>query len=139
MNDLNHSGVTGFIKFIQHESNPLHLIGKFNGLKPGIHGIHVHQWGISFIPLKYVANLGNLEEYGKYVGGHFNPTCVNKHGGLCDKIRHTGDLGNIQADQYGAASFNFEVGELCINGGSCNIVGRSILINENEDDLEADT
>lgn len=53
-----------------------------SGLKKGLHGFHVHEYG-------------NLIEGCKSAGGHYNPFKLN-HGGPADEVRHIGDLGNIE-------------------------------------------
>ena len=45
MKDVHNSGVTGLIKFMQEENKLLHVIGEINGLTPGLHGIHIHEFG----------------------------------------------------------------------------------------------
>lgn len=59
------------------------LNGSVTGLKPGLHGFHIHEKG----------DLGNgcLAS-----GAHFNPHKL-MHGAPDDSNRHVGDLGNINA------------------------------------------
>ena len=124
--DVNNSGVTGLVKFIQEEGKKLHVIGSVSGLTPGLHGMHIHEFG-------------NLMDNGKWAGDHFNPYGSKKHGSLNDVERHAGDLGNIEADASGYASFNFEVNGLKLIGGIDfdNIIGRSMMIHALDDDLGA--
>ena len=60
------SGVTGKLYIVQANDH-LHISGKIYGLKPGLHGFHVHM-------------NGDLGDNCKAAGGHFNPDGV---GCLC--------------------------------------------------------
>ena len=54
------------------------------GLKDGLHGIHIHEFG-------------NLTNGCTTAGGHYNPFKKN-HGGIDTNQRHVGDLGNIKSE-----------------------------------------
>ncbi|KAI8483530.1 Superoxide dismutase [Cu-Zn] [Branchiostoma belcheri] len=64
---------------------------------------------------------------------HYNPFNLN-HGGPKDEIRHLGDWGNVEADSTGEvnAIIKDEVASLV---GPYSIIGRTIVIHANEDDL----
>ena len=53
-----------------------------NGLSPGLHGFHIHEYG----------DLSG--KWCKAAGGHYNPK-GKPHGGLRDPESHAGDLGNV--------------------------------------------
>ena len=93
-------------------------------MTPGLHGFHIHE-------------AGNLEEGCKSCCSHFNP--LNKeHGGpweINGKNRHLGDLGNIKADKKGNSKCIIYDKYLQLRGSKYNIIGRSIIIHEDEDDL----
>ena len=93
-------------------------------MTPGLHGFHIHE-------------AGNLEEGCKSCCSHFNPT--NKtHGGpyqLDGKDRHLGDLGNIRADKNGNCICTVKDIYLQLTGYKYNIIGRSVVIHQDEDDL----
>ena len=57
---------------------------------------------------------------------HFNPFNA-KHGAPGDIERHVGDLGNIQSDASGTASFNFEDKVISLNG-PLGVVGRTLVV-----------
>ena len=63
------SGVSGVVKLIQDGETTL-ISAKINGLKTGLHGFHVHQYG-------------NLTEGCKTAGPHYNPFNLT-HGGPKD-------------------------------------------------------
>jgi len=90
-------------------------------LKPGLHGFHIHE-------------AGNLEDGCTSCCSHFNPTGVT-HGGPNSKIRHVGDLGNITADKNGICKQKFKDHMIKLRGIKYNIIGRSVVVHEDEDDL----
>jgi len=86
----------------------------FTKLPPGKHGFHIHRAG----DLRGEGCMGLCEHYD--IGHH-------THGGLSNKERHTGDLGNIEVHQKK---------EYYIKGITVNdLWGRSIIVHEDEDDL----
>ncbi|RKP22949.1 Cu/Zn superoxide dismutase [Syncephalis pseudoplumigaleata] len=87
------SEVTGTVYFAQaDEDSPVVITGKLHGLKPGLHGFHVHEFG---------DNTNGCTS----AGAHYNPFSKN-HGAPEDAERHAGDLGNITANDEGIADIN---------------------------------
>ncbi|XP_072398743.1 superoxide dismutase [Cu-Zn]-like isoform X1 [Diabrotica undecimpunctata] len=115
------SGVSGNVRFLQLP-NGINVVGEIRGLPPGKHGFHIHQEG-------------NISPSCLAAGGHFNPK-KKLHGGPDDSVdhRHIGDLGNIEADENGIAFFNF-IDSIISFKGETNIIGRSVVVHEKEDDL----
>lgn len=64
---------------------------------------------------------GDLSNGCTSAGPHFNPL-DRTHGAPTDFYRHVGDLGNIEADSQGMASFSFEDRVISLNG-PLSIVG----------------
>jgi len=91
------------------------------GLTPGKHGFHIHEFGDC------------SAADGTSAGGHFNPDRTS-HGGPHDQIRHEGDLGNLEADETGRARLSFVDPTLSLSG-SHTIIGYSIIVHAQEDDL----
>ena len=50
------------------------------------------------------------------------------------KNRHVGDLGNIQTNGKGEAKYTFYDNFIKLRGSKSNIVGRGLIIHEDEDD-----
>ncbi len=96
------------------------ISGIVRGLTPGKHGIHIHE-------------LGNLSNGCETLGCHYNPFGKN-HGSLRSKIRHVGDLGNIVANKKGIAKFVIK-DKLVKLSGKYSVIGRSIVVHADEDDL----
>ena len=94
------------------------ITGQITGLKPGMHGFHIHEFG-------------DLSKGCESAGGHYNPTGVS-HGDL--NRGHVGDLGNIEANDQGVASFTINASRVNLMGEE-SVVGRSIVVHSGEDDL----
>ncbi|KAI4877488.1 hypothetical protein NFI96_015049 [Prochilodus magdalenae] len=111
--------VTGTVHFEQ-KADHVKVTGKITGLAPGLHGFHVHAYG-------------DNTEGCTSAGPHYNPH-NQTHGGPNDKVRHVGDLGNVNADSSGVADINIEDKMLALNG-EYSIIGRTMVIHEKVDDL----
>ena len=64
---------------------------------------------------------GDLSNGCASAGPHFNPFEMT-HGAPTDVNRHVGDLGNIETDSKGVATFSFEDSLISLNG-PLSIVG----------------
>jgi Cu-Zn family superoxide dismutase len=94
-------------------------VADVDGLSPGKHGFHVHEFG-------------DCSGDGSATGSHFNPT-NSKHGGPDSRERHVGDLGNLVADETGYAHYE-RVDKIISLEGENSILGRSIVIHADPDD-----
>lgn len=115
-------GAEGTIYFTQ-ENPPIgttRIEGEINYLTPGLHGFHIHMFG-------------DLSDGCISAGGHYNPYMRN-HGGPEHRERHVGDLGNIEADEFGRALVNI-TDPLVSLVGPRSVVGRSVVVHAGEDDL----
>ncbi len=90
---------------------------RLSKLKPGKHGLHIHEYG-------------DLREGCKSACNHYNPGMFS-HGGLDDLFSHAGDLGNIIVDRNGNCAMQLTTNKFKIR----DILGRSLIIHANEDDL----
>ena len=113
--------VRGQITFAEVQDG-VRISGQVQNLAPGMHGFHVHQ-------------NGDCSNQGKAAGGHFAPN-GNPHGAPTDpdSAHHTGDLGNIQADQSGMAQVDTTVQFLELSGRN-SIIGRGMIVHQGRDDL----
>ena len=116
------SQVTGLVAFRQVGDEVL-VTGMIKNLKPGKHGLHIHEKGDCSSPDAASA------------GPHFNPTNQH-HGGPTTAEHHTGDLGNIEATSSGIVQLNSKV-KLSLSGKD-SIIGKSVVVHEGEDDLKTD-
>jgi superoxide dismutase, Cu-Zn family len=100
----------------------IRVVVDVQGLSKGKHGFHIHEFGDC------------SSQDGMSAGGHFNP--VGKaHGAPMDMNRHMGDMGNIEADETGKAHMDY-IDPMLTFEGSNSIIGRSVILHKNEDDLK---
>ncbi|CAL5330368.1 unnamed protein product [Camellia sinensis] len=111
-------GVSGTIYFTQEGNGPTNVTGNVSGLKPGLHGFHVHA-------------LGDTTN-----GPHFNPA-GKEHGAPEDEIRHAGDLGNVTVGGDGTANFTIVDKQIPLCGPN-SIIGRAVVVHADPDDLGKD-
>ncbi|KAI1288871.1 Superoxide dismutase [Cu-Zn] [Mortierella claussenii] len=117
----NEKNVTGTIHFTQENQDaPVHVKAEVAGLTPGKHGFHVHEFG---------DNTNGCMS----AGAHFNPH-GHTHGAPDAKVRHAGDLGNIDIDANGKGSLDITDVQIKLIGPH-SIIGRTIVVHDGEDDL----
>lgn len=114
------SGVRGVILFERTEEG-VHVTGRIEGLTPGKHGFHVHEFG----------DLSDTKT-GNSAGSHFAPGGT-PHGLPDSKTRHAGDLGNVTAGEDGVALVDHRDAALELHGER-SIVGRALVVHANPDD-----
>jgi superoxide dismutase, Cu-Zn family len=114
--------VTGTVSFTEIAGGGVKVTADLHGLSTGKHGIHIHQCG----------DCSAVD--GTSAGSHYNPGMQN-HGAPMDSARHEGDMGNIEADASGTAHLEYIDNTISLKG-CASIVGRSIIIHKNEDDLK---
>jgi superoxide dismutase, Cu-Zn family len=110
-------GVVSFSK----ERNGIRIVASVDGLSPGLHGFHIHEYGDCSSP------------DGNSAGGHFNPGNM-PHGGPTGDSRHAGDFGNIQADASGIGRQTLVDSKLTFEGPH-SIIGRSVMVHAQADDF----
>lgn len=115
------SQVEGRVLFRQ-EADGVRVIAELKGLKPGLHGFHIHEKGDCT-----AADASSA-------GGHFNPA-KEPHSSPEDPHRHVGDLGNIEADAQGIAKYE-RVNNLLKLSGPETIVGRAVIVHADPDDFK---
>jgi superoxide dismutase, Cu-Zn family len=118
---LGESKVSGKVVFTQTRSG-VEINAEIEGLAPGKHGFHVHEFGDCSMA------------DGTCAGAHFNPTGA-PHAGPDDEKRHVGDLGNIEVARQGKATYK-RVDKLIALNGPNSIIGRSVIIHADPDDLK---
>ncbi|GFP81893.1 superoxide dismutase [cu-zn] 1 [Phtheirospermum japonicum] len=113
-------GVSGTVNFIQEGDGSTIVKGSLSGLKPGLHGFHVHA-------------LGDTTNGCMSTGPHFNPD-GKEHGAPEDEHRHAGDLGNITVGDDGKAEFEIVDKQIPLTGPN-SIIGRAVVVHADPDDL----
>lgn len=110
-------GEYGHIMF-ESENSQTNVICDLKNLTPGKHGFHVH-------------TAGDIRHGCNSACAHYNPTQSN-HGGPNGHVRHKGDLGNILVTSDRTCKDRIQA-DVTVQ----EIIGRMIVIHENEDDLGA--
>ena len=115
------NSVTGTITFTK-VNDGVKVVADLQGLTKGKHGIHIHECGDC------------SAADGSSAGSHFNPM-AKSHGAPMDAMRHEGDMGNIEADDSGKAHMEYIDKNISLEG-MISIIGRSVIVHKNEDDLK---
>src|SRR5262249_23660651 len=113
--------VHGVVTFTQAGAG-VKVTAHIEGLTPGKHGFHIHEWGDC------------SSKDGAAAGGHFNPAGA-PHGAPDAPQHHAGDLGNIEANAEGVAHLEYNDPGMKLNGPS-SIIGRGMVVHEKADDLK---
>lgn len=116
------SEVHALVSFTR-EAEGVHVVAHVEGLEPGDHGFHIHEFGDCSAADATSA------------GGHYNPEDV-PHGGPESPQHHVGDLGNITADENGVATLE-QVFPFLSLGGQQSIIGRAVIVHADADDLSS--
>lgn len=117
------SAVRGRLELIS-ERDGLRIKGRIEGLTPGKHGFHIHEYG-------------DCSDTGKAAGGHYNPHGA-EHGYLPESdpgTAHAGDLGNVEAGADGTALVDVYAPSLTLTLGPHPVAGRAFIVHEKEDDF----
>ncbi|CAF0875410.1 unnamed protein product [Didymodactylos carnosus] len=115
------NGVQGYVDFSQSADGTVTISGEIKGIPDkSKRGFHIHEFG-------------DTTNGCTSAGAHFNPD-KNDHAGPQDKLRHVGDLGNIEGGSGNVAKFSFKDSIIKLNGSN-SIVGRCVVLHEKEDDL----
>lgn len=118
---LKNNKINGVIYLEELSLDKTKIYGKVSGLKLNAqHAIHIHE-------------AGDLTDGCKSACAHYNPF-NKKHGGFNDTERHVGDLGNLITNDKGESYFEI-IDELVKLRGDYSVIGRSIIIHEDPDDL----
>ena len=124
LNPTQGNTASGTATFVER-SGKLMVDGRFKGLTPGQHGIHIHEKG----------DCGAADAMS--AGGHFNPT-GEPHGGPDSARHHGGDFGNMTADANGDATLTvtLDTTRIGIEKSAPNtIAGKALVIHADPDDL----
>lgn len=114
--------VSGIVEF-EERSNGVRVYARIINLSEGKHGFHIHEG-------KECGD--DFEE----AGGHFNPLEVMHGRPTSNKYnRHAGDLGNLNADEFGNAKYK-RIDKVITLTGPNSIIGRTLIVHENPDDFE---
>jgi len=116
-------GIKGTVVFKENlKDDNVQIKLDLSGLPPNAKlGFHIHE-------------AGDLTDGCNSACKHFNPY-KKDHGDIKGDVRHVGDLGNITTDNQGKCSMEYYDVMIKLSGKTRNIIGRSIVVHEKEDDL----
>lgn len=118
------SKLKGKITFTQEKGGVV-VLGELSKAPTGKHGIHIHE-------------KGSCADEGKAAGGHLNPS-GNPHGYAPKDFplrAHPGDMGNIEVDEDGNATYKVHMPELGLaSSARYDIRNLAVIITEKEDDF----
>ena len=122
------SYVSGTVHFEPVGDHGVHIKADLKGLAPGEHGFHIHETGDCS-----AADASSAGDHfaGTPTTGH--PELGGTHGTPGASARHTGDLGNITANEKGEAHVDLIDDAIALNGDH-SIVGRALIVHEKRDD-----
>lgn len=117
----------GKVSFSQTADGVL-LQVQLEGLKPGVHAIHIHETGKCEGP--------DFES----AGGHFNPDNVS-HGFLAGRESHAGDMPNFKASSDGKAVVEIMNPGVVLTTGKPNsllgVAGAAVVVHSGADDYRS--
>jgi len=117
--------ISGRVEFTEVEvegKKRVWIDAELKGFRPNtVHGFHVHECGDMTLKCDSMC-------------AHFNPYGT-VHGGADSKVRHVGDLGNLVSNGRGVAVMRRFDRLIKVKPGALSIVGRGLVIHEDEDDL----
>ncbi len=119
MNPTQGNTAKGTVTFTKEEGG-MRVVAHFEGVPPGEHGFHIHEFGDCSAPDASSA------------GSHFNPTNM-PHAAPDSAMRHVGDLGNISADSSGVAHKEYVDPMLTFEGDN-SILGKGVILHADPDD-----
>ncbi len=114
--------VWGWVTFAK-DGDKVKVVGDIEGLTPGTHGFHVHEFGDC------------SAKDGTSAGPHFNPK-TSPHAAHESSPRHVGDLGNIEAGADGKVHIDLTDSMMKLDGAD-SIIGRGVIVHANADDLKS--
>jgi Cu-Zn family superoxide dismutase len=114
--------VWGWVTFTK-VGDKVKVVGDIEGLTPGKHGFHLHEFGDC------------SAKDGASAGPHFNPQ-NGPHAAHESSARHIGDLGNIEAGADGKAHIDLTDSMMKLDGSN-SIIGRGVIVHAQADDLKS--
>ena len=121
INPASGSSCKGLVRFVQ-DGAAVKVTADLEGLTPGKHGFHIHEFGDCSAP------------DGTSAGSHYDPEVTKHHGMPHEAMKHSGDLGNIEADADGKAHYEATVQGISIAGDQGPIIGRGVIVHAKPDD-----
>lgn len=113
---------------LEDSEDGLLLMPGLNGLEPGAHGFHVHEY-----PLCDPQEKGGEMVAAGTAGGHYDPENTGKHAGP-NGDGHLGDLPVLEVNEEGIADTSVTAPRLSVD----DLAGRSLMIHSGGDNYSDD-
>jgi superoxide dismutase, Cu-Zn family len=133
--ELKGAGISGTAEFVEYRSagagadpagwkaGEVEVTVRVTGLKPGLHGIHLHA-------------IGTCEPDFAAAGGHFDPGPAGNTDADMNHPFHMGDLPNLVADANGVGTLKARTTRVSLTAGPLSVFdadGTAIIIHANPD------
>ena len=124
--DIKGDGITGRAQLVERKQGTgilVEITVTASGLKPGLHGVHLHA-------------VGQCEAPFTSAGGHFDPGPASNPDPDANHPFHMGDVPNLQVGQDGKGSLKVETTRVTLSAGPLSVFdqdGTAIIIHANED------
>jgi Cu-Zn family superoxide dismutase len=127
--DIKGEGISGRAEFVEHPQGTGRIVDvslTVTGLKPGMHGVHLHA-------------VGKCEPDFAAAGGHFDPGPAGNPDPDANHPFHMGDLPNIEANASGRGTMRVVTTRVTLSDGPVSLLdsdGSAIIIHGNEDQMK---
>jgi Cu-Zn family superoxide dismutase len=124
--DIKGDGITGRAELVERRQGTgtvVEITVTASGLKPGLHGVHLHA-------------IGKCEAPFTSAGGHFDPGPASNTDPDANHPYHMGDIPNLQVGQDGKGTLKAVTTRVTLSAGPLSIFdedGTAIVIHGNED------
>jgi Cu-Zn family superoxide dismutase len=124
--DIKGEGITGRAEFVERAQGTgkiVEITVSVSGLKPGLHGVHLHA-------------VGKCEAPFTGAGGHFDPGPAGNTDPDANHPFHMGDVPNIEAGADGKGTLKVVTTRVTLSPGPLSVFdddGTAIIIHANED------
>ncbi|MGP4072987.1 superoxide dismutase family protein [Piscibacillus sp. B03] len=116
--------IIGKAKF-QSDPGGVKLTVNLEGLEPGFHGIHLHEFPKCEAPTFESA------------GNHWNNEGEKKHGLMHPDGHHIGDMTNLEVKEDGTATYEYVIEDATLQDGKGSLFkdgGKALIIHSDQDD-----
>lgn len=124
--DIKGEGITGSVDLVEHEQGTgtmVEITLTASGLKPGLHGVHLHA-------------VGKCEPDFTAAGGHFDPGPAGNTDPDANHPYHMGDIPNLQVGANGRGTLKAMTSRVTLSDGPLSLFdadGTAIVIHGNPD------
>lgn len=124
--DIKGDGITGTVDLVEHEQGTGKMVEitlTATGLKPGLHGVHLHA-------------VGKCEPDFTAAGGHFDPGPAGNTDPDANHPYHMGDIPNLEVGANGRGTLKAMTSRVTLSDGPLSLFdtdGTAIIIHGNPD------